>query len=201
MVVTETVVIDAEDTDVVALSAKVAHEIEGNLAIRRKKEVFDCKTLCDERLATVIVQLHAHTGGDFTSGFYGHGKKTILKQLEKSQDAMSLLADVGKQLPITTEVSSNLDKFTVQVVYNDQHSKNLAQCRANKWKQLKKKATQRLPPHGDTHDHHCERVNYISYIHSHYKRKEAPPSPHDHGWMLEQGKKLLSPLTELPITS
>ena len=110
---------------------------------------------------------------------------------------MSLLADVGKQLPITTEVSSNLDKFTVQEVYNDQHSKNLAQCRANKWKQLKKKATQRLPPDGNTHDHHCAGVNYISYIHSHYKRKEAPPSPLDHGWMLEQGKKLLSPLTEL----
>ena len=54
----ETVVIDAEDTDVVVLSARVSHEIQGLLGIRRKKEVFDCHHLCSAEMSKIIVQLH-----------------------------------------------------------------------------------------------------------------------------------------------
>ena len=46
MGVTDTVVIDAEDTNVVVLAAKVAHEISGNLGIKRKKKIMDCKKFC-----------------------------------------------------------------------------------------------------------------------------------------------------------
>eukprot|EP00112_Aurelia_sp_Birch-Aquarium-sp1_P023025 Seg6709.2 transcript_id=Seg6709.2/GoldUCD/mRNA.D3Y31 product="hypothetical protein" protein_id=Seg6709.2/GoldUCD/D3Y31 len=37
------VVIDAEDTDVLVLAAHVAHKINGILGLKRKKEVYDCK--------------------------------------------------------------------------------------------------------------------------------------------------------------
>ncbi len=40
---TDVVVIDAEDTDVVVLSAYVAHKIDGDLGIKRKSSVYDSK--------------------------------------------------------------------------------------------------------------------------------------------------------------
>ena len=81
---TETVVIDSEDTDVVVLSARISHEIEGILGIRKKNTVFDCSKLCSEEMSNVIVQLHVATGCDSISAFYGHGKKSIMQQAMKS---------------------------------------------------------------------------------------------------------------------
>ena len=40
------VVIDAEDTDVVVLSAFVGHNTEGLLAIKQKKGIINCRDLC-----------------------------------------------------------------------------------------------------------------------------------------------------------
>ncbi len=86
----ETVVIDAEDTDVVVLSARVSHEVQGLLGIRRKKEVFDCYHLCSEEMSKNVVQLHVNTGADAISGFFGHGKMSVVKNVMKSKDVVSL---------------------------------------------------------------------------------------------------------------
>ena len=76
-------VIDAEDTDVVVLAAKVAHETPGDLGIKHKKKTMDCKKLCSSDRA-IEVPLHCHSGCDFTSGFYGYGKITVMKQQQKA---------------------------------------------------------------------------------------------------------------------
>ena len=58
---TETVtvtVIDAEDTDVVVLAARVSPEIDGTLGIKKKKGVFNCAMLCSEEMSKIIVQIH-----------------------------------------------------------------------------------------------------------------------------------------------
>eukprot|EP00112_Aurelia_sp_Birch-Aquarium-sp1_P018096 Seg4270.2 transcript_id=Seg4270.2/GoldUCD/mRNA.D3Y31 product="hypothetical protein" protein_id=Seg4270.2/GoldUCD/D3Y31 len=86
----EAVVIDAEDTDVVVLSARVSHEIQGLLGIRRKKEVFDCQQLCSEEMSKIVVQLHVNTGADAVSGFFGHGKMSVAKSVMKHGDIVSL---------------------------------------------------------------------------------------------------------------
>jgi len=52
------VVIDAEDTDVVVLSAFVAHNTDGILAIKRKKDIINCRDLCPEDIAEIIVPVH-----------------------------------------------------------------------------------------------------------------------------------------------
>ena len=92
--ITETVVIDAEDTDVVVLAARVSHQIEGVLGIKRKQIVFDCSKLCTEETSRIIVQLHVATGADSISGFFGHGKKSVMQNALKSKDAHSLLKGI-----------------------------------------------------------------------------------------------------------
>ena len=75
------VVIDSEDTDVVALSAYAGLKDIGDLAIRRKKGIFDCKKLCNPEMAEIVVRLHVMTGCDSVSSFFGIGKKTVWKIL------------------------------------------------------------------------------------------------------------------------
>ena len=53
---TETVIIDAEDTDVVTLAAKVSHELAGITGIYHKKNIFDCKKLFTSEIADIVVQ-------------------------------------------------------------------------------------------------------------------------------------------------
>ena len=81
--INDTVVIDAEDTDVIVLSAWVAHEVDGNLGVKSKKNIFDCEKLCTPEFAKVIIQLYYHTGADAVSAFFGHGKKSVMKKALK----------------------------------------------------------------------------------------------------------------------
>ena len=182
---TETVVIDAEDADIVVLSAKVSHDIKGDLGIKRKKATLDCKKLCSPDLAKVIVPFHCHTGCDFTSGFYGHGKASIMKQLQKTQGGTALLAAVGEKLPVTSEMQKNLEEFTLRCIYNDHSSRNLSEARAKKWTHMKRKTTQRLPPDEDSHSLHAARVNYVSLMLNNYHRRTELPH---HCITLENGK-------------
>ena len=43
--VEDAVVIDAEDTDIMELAAYVAHQIKGTQCIKRKRVIYDCKTI------------------------------------------------------------------------------------------------------------------------------------------------------------
>ena len=56
--------------------------------------------MCSQEISSIIVQLHALTGADAISGFYGLSKRTILARVEKSEDAESLLADIGQILEL-----------------------------------------------------------------------------------------------------
>ena len=65
----DTVIIDAEDTDVIVFSTGVAHEIDGDLGMKWKKTFFDCKELCSSAFSKVVLQLYYHPGADAVSAF------------------------------------------------------------------------------------------------------------------------------------
>ena len=69
----ETIIIDAENTEVIALSWFVANKENRLLGIKSKKSTYNCQKLCSPELATIIVQLHVLTGSDTTSSFFGRG--------------------------------------------------------------------------------------------------------------------------------
>ena len=141
----------------------------------------DSKKFCSSDMAKVIVPLHCHSGCDFTSGFYGYGKITVMKQQQKATNSNA----VGEKLPITSEITKNLEQFMMKIIY----AENFAEARANKWSQMKKnKKTQRLPPDEDSLDQHAARVNYIAYMYNHYYLRDAPASPLLHGYKLENSK-------------
>ena len=186
--INDAVVIDAEDTDVIVLAAYVAHQINGDLGIKKKGDIFDCKSLCSKEVAEIFVPLHIHTGADAVSGFYGHKKKSIFQSVVKSEEACELLTCLGKMIPVTEATLERMAPFTIKYVYRDKDSRTFAEAGALKWNKMKKKPTQRIPPDRESHNLKVKRANYQVYILHRYDKPEAPPTPLEHGWELVEGK-------------
>ena len=61
--------------------------------------MYDCKRLCSSDVASVIVKLRVLSGADATSGFFGKGEKTVLKNAIKSiAETITVLKDFGQNL-------------------------------------------------------------------------------------------------------
>ncbi|KAG1648975.1 hypothetical protein GQR58_029417 [Nymphon striatum] len=180
--------IDAEDTDILVVSAYVADTIEGDLAIKRKQEIIDCRTLCPKEIADIIIPLHIHSGCDTTAAFFAHGKTTIYDKASASEDARVILRSVGKSLPVPQVLLDEMAKFTIKFVYNDKRSQTLGDARARKWTEMKKrKSTVRLPPDRNSHDLKIKRFNYQTFMMLNFDKADPPPSPINHGWTLDNG--------------
>ena len=62
------------------------------LRLKKKRAAFNCKELCSADMAKVIIPLHVHIGADAVSGFFGQGKISVWRKVEKSpRVATSLL--------------------------------------------------------------------------------------------------------------
>ena len=85
------VVLDSEDTDVYSQSGYAAHQLRGDLFMKRKPSFVNGRSMLPEWVADIIIPLHVITGGDHTSGFYGHGKKKILEKVMVSPGQDSFL--------------------------------------------------------------------------------------------------------------
>ena len=123
-----TIIIDAEDKDVIDLSSLVSHIESGVLGIRRKKSSFYYNKLCSPELASIIIQLHVLTGSNSTSGFFGRGKNAVVENVLKNiEDAKLLLDDLGKSLTMPEAVYKKIILFVLRYVYNDKKSLNIAE--------------------------------------------------------------------------
>ena len=93
---TGAVVLDSADTDVYVQAAYVSQQLRGDLMIKHKHTLINCKTLLSHEVAQIIIPLHVITGSDQTSGFYRHGKKQVLQKLITDHQARELLSRVGE---------------------------------------------------------------------------------------------------------
>ena len=179
-----TIIIDAEDTDVIVLSSLVSHIESGVLGIRRKKSSFYCNKLYSAELAWIIVQLHVLTGLDSTLGFFGRGKNAVVKIVLKNiEDAKLLLDDLGKSLTLHEAVYKKIILFVLRYVYNDKKSLNIPESRSLIWRRMNKKSAQRLSPDEDILRGHIQRCNYVIFMNLNYNSPCAIESPSYHGWI------------------
>ena len=187
----DTVVLDAEDTDVVVLSAYVAHKLNGVLGIkssRQNKYIYDCKQLCTEEEYQSVIPLHIFTGSDAATAFFGHGKRTVCESVMKSAEARTQLESLGTSLPVSQITIDNMVHFTIKYVYRDKVSNSLGEARSSKWRKMKRKSTLRIPPDLDSLCQKIQRANYqVNLLHN-YDVSDAPLSPLGHGWRLVNGR-------------
>ena len=182
-----TVVLDSEDTDVYVQAIYVAHQLDGTLLMKRKKAFINCKSMLPEEVASIVIPVHLITGSDHTSGFYGHGKKSVLQKVIDDAEARELIAQVGQTLELEEELSEDMTSFVLSCVYGEREDMTCGHARASKWHKQKKKSTMRLPPDKDTLTHHFKRVNYLAYCQMNFILTEHP-SPIGNGWQIVNGK-------------
>ncbi len=116
---TEAVVLDSEDTDVYVQAAYVSQQLIGDLLIKRKHELINCRTMLSPDVADIIIPLHVITGSDHTSGFYGHGKKPVLEKAITAPAARELLRRVGETLELEDDVRADMKAFVLSNVYSE----------------------------------------------------------------------------------
>ena len=63
------VVIDAEDTIVLVISAYASHKLEKDVVFYRRNKLIKCKNICSAEMASVLIGFHALIGADAVSGF------------------------------------------------------------------------------------------------------------------------------------
>ena len=131
------IILDSGDTDVVAIASQAANELSDQMLLYRKGHLFDCQKMCSPELASVLVQLHAFTGADAISGFFGHGKVSVLEKVKRTPEFASLICDLGLQVELCSGLMQRLAKFTIKCVYRDLSSQSLAAARSSKWHLMK----------------------------------------------------------------
>ena len=175
-----TVIIDSEDTDVYVQAACIAHDLPGDLLIKNKNTLFKCTDLVSSNIANVLIPFHVITGCDHTSGFYGHGKKSVFEKLQKDQEAQHLLQKVGNCLELSDDVRDDMRQFVLLKIYGGKET-NCAEARAAIWRKMKKKSLVPLPPDEDILHHHLDQVNYLPFFLKHYELNRHP-SQIGRGW-------------------
>lgn len=175
------VVVDAADTDIYVAASYISRVYPGDLLMKRKGELVDCKKFVNDSMVECIIPMHCMTGCDANSGFFGKGKKKTFENIEKSQIAQKQISQCGESLILEEDVLQSLMQFTQLIMYGDAGSKSMAEARAKKWKSLKNKNFSRLPPDEDSLRQHCKRANYLAYIVRHPSIKNHP-SPIGNGW-------------------
>ena len=152
-----------------ALALLLSQQLQGDLLIKRKHALINCRAMLSEEVADIIIPLHVITGSDHTSGFYGHGKKKVLEKVITDPEARELLGRVGGRLELEDEVRADMKAFVLSNVYVESADVTCGQARASKGHKRKTKCV--------------ERTNYITYYQLHYNLLEHP-SPIGHGWDL-----------------
>ena len=117
-----------------------------------KKTFINCKSMLPEEVVREVIPVHLITGSDNTSGFYGHGNKSVLQKV--ICEARELIANVRQSLEMEDEVSEDMTSFVLSYVYSERKDMTCGQARASKWHKQKKKSAMRLPPDKDTLSHH-----------------------------------------------
>jgi hypothetical protein len=172
------VVIDSEDADVVVLSAYVSHRIDGCLAIKRKKGIFDCKQLCNREMSEVIVRFYVGTGCDSISSFFGIGKKSVWKNIFQNEEAIALLKSFSDDA---------MKSFVIRFVYNDKRSLTLSGMREKRWNRMKTKSLATAGIDEDTCLLRNKRVRYQTYLFEHYHESQLSVNPLLNGGFSREG--------------
>ena len=190
------IVIDAEDRDVVVISSYASFQFEKDLLLYRKKKFVMCKGLCPPEMSSVIIPLHSMTGADAVSGFYGRSKKAIYEKVRRSTEAQLLISNLGKHVVLSQPDIKKCSTFLVKSIYDDKSSHIIAEARAKMWRGTKNKTTLRLPPDEDSFIQHLLRANYQAKIWCEFGIPDGPQNPLDHGYKLDGLLVLPNPHTK-----
>ena len=134
------------------------------------------------RVCQAILGLHALTGCDTTSAFYGRGKKQCFKRLLKDESGQQVLSELGAEFSPSEAVFKGVEVVACKLygsAFSDINEARYAAFCAN--------ATEcTLPPAKSCIEQHIRRASKQSAIwHRALQPRISATPPHDHGWKVE----------------
>eukprot|EP00117_Sycon_ciliatum_P041007 scpid59101/ scgid0909/ len=112
-----------------------------------------------QQVCKALIGMHAFTGCDSNSSFYGKGKKVPLELVKKDASMVSAMAELGSSLIISQQQKINCEAFVCQLYRSDTKEINFA-----RYMSLAADNPQKMPPTKDALIQHTLRANYQAYI-------------------------------------
>ena len=197
------VVIRSPDTDVEVIAIHFQQRISARLTFvsgtKDKLRIVDVPALVNKLgsdVCAALPGLHALTGCDSWSAFFGKGKKTALGVIQNDQEICKGLALLGVSQTVSASLHSSCEQFTIHLYGSTAADINTARFELFCKKNLQ---SQSLPPTADALQKHVERVNHQVYL---WKQSLAPQpaisSPIGKGWELCNNKLSIKWMTRSP---
>ena len=155
--------------------------------------IHDIVSAIGPELCRALPALHALTGCDSTSALSGIGKQTALRKLQKPENYMRNISQLGDVIPPTGATVRACEKYVCSLYTTCEAAGNTAD-EVRYWLFCQKRQkSECLPPTSDSLHLHIERANYQSFI---WKRslhaQQELPEPDGHGWQAtEDGSQSL----------
>ena len=195
----KSVIITAEDTDVMVLCLGMCHKIPSHLfqkcGTKNRTRFLDITTLSRTLGGSVcdsLIGMHAFTGCDTVSAFAGRGKMTTLKQVKMNKTYQDAFHELGRSWEVSPELFEKLQEITCHMYLPSTHTTEVNKLRYELFCARRGEVeSSQLPPCEDCLFMHALRANYQAAI---WRRSlQSQPfvaNPTDCGWMTDEDGKL-----------
>ena len=195
------VVVVAKDTDILLLLVHAYNKLKPSnkwfMKIDRERyvDIFKVAEYLGCEIASYLPQIHAITGCDTTSFFFGVGKIKVLKKLKKQQNSLHLLRSVGQTDTLSDQDIIDATKFVQTVLYSGKESETLVETRIRLYKAMKTKSSQSIPPDPDSLRQALLRVHYQVYNWLRFDTKMVVYLNFEHfGWKNDAQVEIVTPV-------
>ncbi|CAB4021755.1 Hypothetical predicted protein [Paramuricea clavata] len=183
--------ISTVDSDVGILAIYFKQQIHCNMFLeigsKGKKRILSIQNISEgvgEQMSSALPALHAISGCDSTSAFYGLGKQKVYKIVKSCGRFKETLAQMGDSFDFDTNLFLLVEEMVAQFYgikgctsIND--ALYMKFCTKNKIPE-----PQQLPPTKDELLLHCQHANYVTCIwKSALTMNTDPPQPEGRGWL------------------
>ena len=189
------IVIHSPDTDVLVLGVSLFSSLGSDEAFLfmptyPTSRLFNLGTLSKalkEPFATAFLGMHAFSGCDSVSSFYGKGKQKFFSLTEESTKWQSFFSAIGSSWDISSDLEALCEEFTVALyhVANDNMYDDIKDMKTLRYHRFQESKDSVLPPNKDSLLLHLQRANYQARIwRLSLFQNCKPPAPENCGWFL-----------------
>ena len=195
----KSVVIVADDTDVLVLSLSVSSSIPCPMyqkcGTKNKIRFLDINKLSHTLggdVCDALIGMHAFTGCDTVSAFAGRGKMTTFKKMKTDNIYRAAFSELGRSWEVSEELFQNLQKITCHMYMASAQTSEVNKLRYQLFCARRGKVqSSQLPPCEDCLFMHAIRANYQAAIWRRCLQSQTlVPSPIYCGWTTDDDDKL-----------
>ena len=198
--------ISTVDSDVAILAVHYKERIRCNLYVeigsKGKKRILAISNIYDslgEAMSNALPALHAVSGCDSTSAFFGVGKQKAYKIVKSSDRFQEVLARMGDTFDFDENLFAAVQEMVAEF-YGVKTCPSINDARYRKFcTKNKVPEPHKLPPTKDELLLHCQRPNYVRCIwKSALSANDMSPTPEGRGWLLKNGMLETNSMSQKP---